>query len=162
MMKHRYFPLYIDISRKDILVAGAGKIALRRIKTLLKFESHITVVGKEVHQELWSLAESTDCIRVIQRQFEPEDLEGRDMVLACTDSGDVNREIVKACRERGILVNAADRKDQCDFYFPSVIVTDETVIGINGGGQNHRVVKETREYLEGMGGTVGKERVRNK
>ena len=109
MMKHRYFPLYIDISRKDILVAGAGKIALRRIKTLLKFESHITVVGKEVHQELCFLAESTDCIRVIQRQFEPEDLEGRDMVFACTDSRDVNREIVKACRKRGILVNAADR-----------------------------------------------------
>lgn len=131
-------------------MTGAGRIALRRIRTLLQFESRITVVAKEIHPEIWSLAESTDRIKVMQKPFEPGDLEGRDMVLACTDSGDVNREIVKGCREKGIPVNAADCKEQCDFYFPAVIVTDETVIGINGGGENHRTVKETREYLERM------------
>lgn len=147
-MKNRYFPLYVDISKKDILVVGAGKIALRRIKTLLKFETHITVVGREVHPEIWSFAKAMDCIRVVQRQYEREDLAGRDMVLVCTDSGEVNREIAEICREKGILVNAADHKEQCDFYFPSVIMKDEIVIGINAGGENHRAVKEIREHLE--------------
>lgn len=149
-MKHKYFPLYIDISKKNILVVGGGKIALRRIKTLLKFESSITVVGKEIHPEIWPLADDTDCIRVIQRQYEAVDLAGKDIVLACTDSGNVNREIVKVCREKGILVNAADDKAMCDFYFPSVIAKDEVVIGIGADGENHRMVKETREYLEKM------------
>ncbi len=147
-MKHKYFPLYVDISKKNILVVGAGKIALRRIQTLLKFESTITVVGKGIHPAIWSFVDETDCIRVIQRQYETADLAGRDMVLACTDSREVNREIVKVCRNKGIFVNAADDKELCDFYFPSVIIKDEVVIGINAGGGNHRLVKETRKRLE--------------
>lgn len=149
-MKHKYFPMYVDISKKNILVVGAGKIALRRINTLLKFESSITVVGKEIHPEIGSLADGTDCIRVIRRPYVAADLEGRDIVLACTNSGKVNREIVKVCREKGILVNAADDKALCDFYFPSVIAKDEVVIGISADGENHRAVKETRGYLEKM------------
>lgn len=140
----------MDISRMDILVAGAGRIALRRIKTLLKFESHITVVAGRIHPEIWSFAEKTDCVRVIQKAYEAKDLEGRDLVLACTDSEEINREIVRTCRKRGILVNAADCKELCDFYFPSVIVEDELVVGISAGGENHRAVKETREYLENL------------
>lgn len=146
-MKHSHFPLYVDITDKKILVAGAGTIALRRIKTLLKFQVDITIVAPKIHPEILALA---DRIRIIQREYEPGDLKGKDMVLACTDSGRVNRQIADVCRERGILVNAADCKELCDFYFPSVIVKDEVVIGINAGGENHRLVKETREYLEKM------------
>ena len=146
-MKHSHFPLYVDITDKNILVVGAGKIALRRIQTLLKFQTDITVTAPEIHPEISELA---DHISVIQREYRAEDLTGRDMVLACTDSGELNRQIVAECRKRGILVNTADNKELCDFYFPSVIVKDEVVIGINAGGKNHRAVKETREYLEKM------------
>lgn len=37
-MKNKpYFPMFIDLSDKNIVVAGGGNIATRRIKTLLKF-----------------------------------------------------------------------------------------------------------------------------
>lgn len=150
-MKHSYFPLYVDISDKNILVAGAGKIALRRIQTLIKFETDITVTAPEICPEILDLSVNGK-LKVIQREFETGDLAGRDIVLACTDSAGANREIVSECRKRGILVNTADNKELCDFYFPSVIVKDEVVIGINAGGKNHSVVKETREYLEKMQG----------
>lgn len=146
-MKHSHFPLYIDITDKHILVVGAGKIAIRRIQTLLKFQTDITVAAPEIHPEILALA---SYISVIKREYKTEDLAGRDIVLACTDSGEVNRRIADECRERGILVNTADNKELCDFYFPSVIVKDEVVIGINAGGKDHRIVKETREYLEKM------------
>lgn len=148
-MKHSHFPLYVDITKKHILVVGAGNIALRRIRTLLKFDTNITVTAPKIHPEILALA---DRISVIRREYRTEDLSGRDMVLACTDSGEVNRRIAAECREREILVNAADHKELCDFYFPSVIVKDEVVIGINAGGKDHKAVKETREYLEKMRG----------
>ncbi len=149
-MKHRYFPLYVDISGKDILIVGAGRIALRRLETLLKFESRITIVAKEVHSKIRAFAQDAACVRIVQKEYGAQDLEGRDLVLACTDSGEINREIVRECREKGIPVNAANCKELCDFYFPSVIVKEELVVGINAGGENHRAVKETREYLEKM------------
>lgn len=146
-MKHSHFPLFVDITDQQILVVGAGTIALRRIRTLLKFQTDITVTAPEIHPEILALA---DHISVIQREYRTEDLAGRDIVLACTDSGQLNRQIAAECRERGILVNTADNKELCDFFFPSVIVKDEAVIGINAGGKNHRIVKETREHLEKM------------
>lgn len=52
-MKNKpYFPMFIDLSDKNIVVAGGGNIATRRIKTLLKFTRNITVVATKVTQEL--------------------------------------------------------------------------------------------------------------
>ena len=43
-----YFPMFIDIEGKHILVVGAGKIALRRVQTLLQFRARIKVIAKEI------------------------------------------------------------------------------------------------------------------
>ena len=36
-METAYFPMFVDISAMKILIAGGGKIAVRRVKTLLFF-----------------------------------------------------------------------------------------------------------------------------
>ena len=46
-----YFPMFIDIEGKHILVVGAGKIALRRVQTLLQFRARIKVIAKEIPKE---------------------------------------------------------------------------------------------------------------
>ncbi len=52
-----YFPVFIDLSEKEILVIGAGTIAARRIGTLCGFAGHITVVAPEICGEIRGLAE---------------------------------------------------------------------------------------------------------
>ena len=39
-----YFPFYIDIENKKILVVGGGTVALRKIEKLMPFSPDITVV----------------------------------------------------------------------------------------------------------------------
>ena len=46
-MERAYFPLFIDLTRKKILVAGGGAIALRRVRTLLRFGADIHVIAPE-------------------------------------------------------------------------------------------------------------------
>ena len=46
-MDRSYFPLFVDISGKKTLVVGGGRIARRRIKTLLSFTPDIWVVAPE-------------------------------------------------------------------------------------------------------------------
>ena len=50
---------------------------------------------------------------------------------------------------RKILVNTADDKSLCDFYFPAVTEKDGVVIGMNSGGKSPKTVRKVREYLEG-------------
>ena len=98
-MKNKpYFPMFIDLSDKNIVVAGGGNIATRRIKTLLKFTRNITVVATKVTQELMDLGKAgtvTLCIRPVKRS----DFANAYMVIAATNDWKLNDEIHRVCKE---------------------------------------------------------------
>lgn len=151
-----YFPMFVNLEGKKIVVFGAGRIALRRIRTLQFFRAKILVVApgipKEVQMEMNAL-EQDGSILYKKKVFEEQDLdEGADMVLAATGDLQVNEQIYHLCKERGIPVNTASDRRLCDFYFPAVAENGEIVAGITGNGKNHKKVAAAaagiREYLE--------------
>lgn len=146
-MERPYFPLFIDLTDKTVLIAGAGKIALRRVRTLLQFGARIRVTAPEFCPELEEMAEEgkicAEC-----RTYQPGDIQGASFVIAATDSREVNRQIREECRLAGIPVNVADDRTLCDFYFPSVVITEEAVVGINSGGDSPGKTKELRKKIE--------------
>lgn len=142
-----YFPVFIDLSEKEILVVGAGTIAARRIRTLCGFAGKITVCAPEIAEEIRELSQRYPVI-LREVPFSEEMLEEKDVVLAATDDRALNRRVAELCRGRGIPVNVCSEKELCDFYFPSVVQDDEIVIGINASGKNHGLVKQTRIKLE--------------
>lgn len=151
-----YFPMFIDIEGKHILVVGAGKIALRRVQTLLQFRARIKVIAKEIpkeQKEAFHLLVSEGKIVLEEKAFEESDLtEALFLVLAATNVKKLNHEICMLCRKRKILANTATDRTDCDFYFPAVAVQEELVVGITGDGRDHRKVAETaariRKVLE--------------
>ena len=151
-----YFPMFIDIEGKHILVVGAGKIALRRVQTLLQFRARIKVIEKEIpkeQKEAFHLLVSEGKIVLEEKAFEESDLtEALFLVLAATNVKKLNHEICMLCRKRKILANTATDRTDCDFYFPAVAVQEELVVGITGDGSDHRKVAETaariRKVLE--------------
>ena len=146
-MERPYFPVFIDMADKTVLIVGAGKIALRRVRTLLKFGADIHVIAPELCEELVQMEEEGK-ITAEYSAYRTGDIDGAQIVLAATDDHEVNRRIWEECRAAGVIVNVADDKSLCDFYFPSVVMTDDTVIGINCGGMDHAKVKETRIKIE--------------
>lgn len=151
-----YFPMFIDIEGKHILVVGAGKIALRRVQTLLQFRARIKVIAKEIpkeQKEAFHLLVSEGKIVLEEKAFEESDLtEALFLVLAATNVKKLNHEICMLCRKRKILANTATDRTDCDFYFPAVAVQEELIVGITGDGSDHRKVAETaariRKVLE--------------
>ena len=143
--------MFIDLTDKKILVAGGGTIALRRIRTLLKFRADIRVIAPELCEELAQLEEGGK-IAAERREYCTPDIDGVQIVLAATDDHEMNRRIWEECRAAGVTVNVADDRSLCDFYFPSIVMTEDTVIGINCGGEDHAKVKETRIKIEEMFG----------
>lgn len=142
-----FFPLFVDLSEKEILVVGAGTIASRRVRILCDFSKHLTVVAPGISPEIGELI-SLYGFQVEKRQFQEKDLEGKDLVLAATDDAELNREIAAMCRARRIPVNDSSEQSFCDFQFPSIVQSGDVVVGVNASGKNHRLVKETREKIE--------------
>lgn len=146
------FPLFISIAGKSILVYGGGNIALRRVKTLLSFGAAVQVIAPEAKEELLGLAKE-DRIIYEKRPFASGELSGGKqppfLVLAATDSPEVNGRIVSECRERGIPVNNSGDKSQCDFYFPAVAREGDLVVGLTAGGSDHKLVKKAAAWIRG-------------
>lgn len=146
MRSSSYFPVFIDLSERKIVVAGGGRIALRRIRTLLQFTEMVTLVSPEALPELEALAEEGRIVW-IREAYRRELILDADMVLACTDNPAVNDEIYGVCRCLGIPVNVCSDRRKCDFYFPGVVKKENVVVGVTAGGTDHRKAREIRERI---------------
>lgn len=147
--KKPYFPMFIDLTEKKVVVAGAGTIAKRRIRSLLNFTNHLTVIAPEVNKELKSL-EADGLLTILKRKCEMEDFYSADLVIAATNDAQINNAIYDTCRKQGILVNVCSDKQKCDFYFPGIAMKDQVVIGITASGKDHKRAKALVEQIRSI------------
>ena len=145
------FPLFVDLSGKDIAVIGAGKIALRRIKTLLSYPCNVAVTAPEAVEEIERM-NNDKRITLKKKEYEASDIKGAFLVVAATDDRELNRRISLDAGKNGQYCSIADCKEECTFYFPATVHYNGGVIGICGTGENHSMTKEIafdiREYIK--------------
>ncbi|MDE6906966.1 MAG: bifunctional precorrin-2 dehydrogenase/sirohydrochlorin ferrochelatase [Lachnospiraceae bacterium] len=141
--------MFIDLTEKKVVVAGAGTIAKRRIRSLLNFTNHLTVIAPEVNKELKSL-EADGLLTILKRKCEMEDFYNADLVIAATNDAQINNAIYDTCRKQGILVNVCSDKQKCDFYFPGIAMKDQVVVGITASGKDHKRAKALVEQIRSI------------
>lgn len=139
-----YFPFFIDIKSKKIIIIGGGRIALGKAKKLLPYEPEITVIAPLICDELLKLAG----IKITQKVFEDSDINGAFAVIAATDDKELNEHIYMLCTQKNILVNTVDDKDKCGFIFPALIHKNDISIGISTSGKSPLFARLMREYIE--------------
>ncbi len=141
------FPAFIDLSDKECLVVGGGKVATRKVEKLLSFSRRITLVAPRICDELEDLARRYG-LRMLRRKFAEEDLEGKHLVIVAVDDIGLQERVFELCNARGILCNSVDSPDYCNFIFPSLVVHGDLVIGINTAGKAPAVSKKVRELIQ--------------
>lgn len=150
----QWFPLFINISGKTVVVVGAGKIARRRIETLLNFDCRIRVVALEALPDVAVYAEEKN-LELRIKPYEPSDLEGADYVLAASNDKQLNHEIYETCKKGNIPVNVADDKEKSDFYFPGIIRKNGITVGVTAEGRDHRLAKRATRAIADCLNDVG-------
>ncbi|MDO4540333.1 MAG: bifunctional precorrin-2 dehydrogenase/sirohydrochlorin ferrochelatase [Syntrophomonadaceae bacterium] len=133
-MAHLY-PIYLNLEHKKCLVIGGGSVAERKVKTLLEYGAKVSLVSPDIQSGLRQLHDS-GAIEWQAASFAPDHLEGVFMAFITTDDHELNGEIAAACRERGIMVNAADDPPNCDFYVPAVLRQDHLAVAISTEGRS--------------------------
>ena len=144
-----YFPLFIDISKKKIVVVGAGKIASRRIATLLRFADRVTVIASSLPPAL-SEAAAAGRIEHIARHYLPGDMAGAELALAATNDPAVNEAVWAECRALGVPVSVASDRSKCDFYFPGVITHEPVVVGVVADGKDHAAARRACDRIRAL------------
>lgn len=151
-----YFPMFIDLTGVHCLVVGGGEVAFRKVLVLQKFGAIITVLAKDICKGIWDNAQMTENIEIVQKDWCINDekqtfLRKFRLVVAATDKDEVNHDIAVKCREKNIMVNVVDKREECDFIFPSFVMEGDLVGAFSSGGKSPVVtqyLKEcTGEYL---------------
>ena len=141
-MANKFFPVSIDLNNKNVLVIGAGKISLRKVETLLKYNCNINVITKKILEEKFLELEKNNKIKIFKNQeFEEKFLENIFLVITATDNEILNKEISQLCMSKNILVNNVTSKDDMNVRFMSIYEKDDIQIAISANGNPKKAVE---------------------
>lgn len=143
----RFYPILVDLSGKRALVVGGGKVAQRKIETLLEHRACVQVVARELTAALEELR-SAEKIEFLGEEFSEALLEGTFLVFAATDDASFNRRVSQAAQQRGLLVNAVDQPADCNFIVPSVLSRGDLLVAVSTSGKSPAFARKVRVELE--------------
>ena len=134
--------MMIDLQGKHVLIVGGGLIASRRARTLLRCGAEIFAVSPSFCPDF------PEGSHRITRAFLPEDLtQDFSLVIAATDSREVNSLVHSLSRSLRIPVNVCDAQNECDFFFPSLINHDNIAASVSTAGVSPALTKKLSDRL---------------
>jgi precorrin-2 dehydrogenase len=141
------FPMFVKLEGRRCLVVGAGSVGESKIESLLATAATVCVVAPKATPRVRGWAREGR-IAWEAREYAPADLAGMFLVIAATGSSALHKEIYAEAQSRGVLCNAVDEPERCDFYFPAVVRRGELQIAISTGGLSPALAQRLRRELE--------------
>jgi len=141
------FPIFLKLAGRRCLVVGAGNLGESKIRSLLEAGASVRVVALAASNAIAELADA-GVITFEQRGFEARDLDDMFLVIAATPVTDLNQAIFQEAQARGVLCNAVDDPDHCDFYSGAVVRRGDLQIAISTAGHSPALAQRLRRQLE--------------
>ncbi|NAY92644.1 bifunctional precorrin-2 dehydrogenase/sirohydrochlorin ferrochelatase [Muricauda sp. JGD-17] len=149
MEHNELYPVFLKVSNLNVLVVGGGNVGLEKLTFLLKSSPNakVQMVAPDFLPDTLELA-TKHHVDVVTASYHKIFLEGKHMVVACTDKIEVNEQVYRDCRERSILVNVADNPPLCDFYMGGIVTKGNVKIAISTNGKSPTTAKRLRQFFE--------------
>jgi precorrin-2 dehydrogenase/sirohydrochlorin ferrochelatase len=149
------YPVSLNIAGKLCAVVGGGKVAERKVLSLLNARACVRIISPqltEVLAEVVSERAADASVEWRNRGYQRGDLDGALLVFAATDNREVQDAVVRDARKAGLLVNVADAPHLCDFQVPAVVRRDNLNIAVSTNGTSPALAARIRQDLEDMYG----------
>ena len=144
---HSLFSIELNLDGRNVLVVGGGRIALRKVKTLLPTGARITVVAPQFDPEFQKFAPQS--VILLPRPYATDDLRGVFMVFICTDKPAVNAQVSNDAHARRILVNNACDYLDGDFIVPARMDFGENIaVTVSTQGRAPSLAKKLKQKIQ--------------
>ncbi|MGZ8199299.1 MAG: siroheme synthase CysG [Methylosarcina sp.] len=142
-----YFPIFLKLKDQDCLVVGAGDIAARKIELLSRAGAKITVIAERISPTILAM-QGSHRLKILQKPFSPEDIQGCRLVVSATDHTEINEWVAKTATQQNIPVNVVDNPELCSFIFPAIIDRSPIIAAITSGGAAPVLARLLRAKME--------------
>ena len=143
------FPVFLQLQNLRLLIVGGGFIALEKLKVVL-FNSPATkiiLVSITINEDIEELAKIHSNLSLERRAFVPSDLDTADLAIVAVNDITTSRSIYDDAKQKGKLINVADKPELCDFYLSSVVKKGNLKIAISTNGKSPTIAKRIKEVL---------------
>jgi siroheme synthase-like protein len=124
-------------------------VALRKVESLLDYDTSVTVVAPEAHEKLEYHAEKGR-ISLEKREYQSPEAARFGLVISATDDAALNGRVHEDARSAGALVNVVDDPPHCDFIFPAVLRRDCLTAAISTDGKAPFISGHLRLVLDNI------------
>lgn len=138
----RGYPVTLLLTGRPCVVVGGGAVAGRKTAGLVAAGAVVTVVSPKVAPEIRALG-----VRVVERAFEPGDLEGAWLAVTATGVPAVDRAVFEAGERAGVLVNAADAPGACSVLLPAVLRRGPVSVAVSTDGRSPSLAVALRDAI---------------
>lgn len=142
-----YFPAFIKLDNKKILLVGGGNIAYDKLVHLLDFSHDIEIIAPFICERMLVLADEKG-IKYQKRLYKRGDIKECSLVIVAVDDLAIQKEIFIESQEYKCLCNSVDSVEYCDFIFPSYIKEENLTIAISTSGASPAFAKHFKTYLK--------------
>lgn len=141
------YPVFLDLSGKKCVVIGGGKIAERKVCSILECKGSVLLVSPESTENLKKMS-AEGLIRYVPREYCSLDLEEAFLVICATSNKITNSKVALDCMERNILVNVVDDPQGGNFLVPATLRRGDLSICVSTEGKSPALAKRIRQELE--------------
>ena len=148
-----YLPIFLRVQDRLAVVIGGGAVAARKAELLLKCGARVRLVAPELADAtaaLLQLYAASEQMSHHCASFAAHHLEGAALVIAATDSDEVNGQVSRLARARGVPVNVADDADTSDFILPAIVDRSPLIVAVSSAGTTPVLARRVREQIESL------------
>jgi siroheme synthase-like protein len=147
--QNELFPIFLKLRQLRLLIVGGGYVGMEKLQAVISNSpsATITLVASKISDEIKELSKAYSTITLFEKPYEISDFDNIDIAIAAINDPIVSRQVATDAKSKGILVNAADKPDWCDFYLGSVVQKGNLKIAISTNGKSPTIAKRLKEVL---------------
>ena len=144
-----FLPIFLDVKNKSCVLIGGGEVAARKAGLLRKAGATIEIIAPELCDKLNRMVEKGD-VSHKQKTYSHDDLKNALLVIAATDSAEINQQVADTAKSLGVPVNVVDDPDTGNFIMPSIIDRSPVIAAVSTGGASPVLARLIRSRLESL------------
>ncbi|MHA1524392.1 MAG: NAD(P)-dependent oxidoreductase [Alphaproteobacteria bacterium] len=149
----RYFPIFVDLKDRTVLIVGSGEAALQKARLVTKSDARIEIIapdfGGQTGRALHAMARSGRTI-LHTRRFVARDVAGAALVYAATGDAAQDAAIADAAKRRQVPVNVVDNAQRSTFITPAIVDRAPVVVAIGTEGAAPVLARVIKARIEAM------------
>lgn len=142
-----YYPIMIDLTNKRCLVVGGGKIAERKIESLLASKADVVVISPALTKRIADLA-AAGKVAAMLRNYETGDTEGAYLVIAASSDSVVNERVRDEAMAADRLISVVDKPEKGSFILPAVFTRGKLQVAVSTSGASPTLARDIVSELK--------------